>query len=330
MTSTSSQSGTSAAKGRSLTEMVASTEAPAPSTSVPASTWLKTGVLGLLFVAAFWSWIRVMVSTWGHDSNWSHGYLIPLFSVYLIYVRWDELMAVRYRRAWTGLVLLLFALALNILCVYPLQTTYGGFLSVVMGLFGLVLFMCGWRAMLLLWLPVLYLLLAVPIPDRIYSLMSVPLQEMAAKASTTVLGLLGADIISTASQLTVRGESGRWYPLLVAEACSGVRSLMAFVALGVAMAYITDRPIWQRLVLLACIIPVTIFTNMIRVSITCYMYVIDRPELGQKFMHTFLGIAMLIPAAGILWLIGYVMDGLFVEDDEDSQPDSAEPSEEAQ
>jgi exosortase/archaeosortase family protein len=72
-------------------------------------------------------------------------------------------------------------------------------------------------------------------------------------------------------------------------------------------------------VLLAMIIPVVVLTNMARVTITCYMYVIDRPELGQKFMHTFLGMLMLIPAGLVLWGLAKLMDALFEEEEHEEQ-----------
>jgi exosortase len=120
--------------------------------------------------------------------------------------------------------------------------------------------------------------------------------------------------------------SGTHWPLNVVEACSGMRLLMAFMALGVATAYLEDRPIWQRVVLVLLGIPVAIVCNVVRVSITGVMYVLDKPQLGQGFMHDFTGILMLVPAFAMLWAVGWVLQGLFIEEDDDA-PDHAERKE---
>jgi exosortase/archaeosortase family protein len=101
-----------------------------------------------------------------------------------------------------------------------------------------------------------------------------------------------------------------------------MRLLMAFLALGVAMAYIERRPLWQRLVLMGMGIPVAVFTNVLRVTITSYMFVLDRPELGKDFMHEFTGMLMLGPALAMLWLLGWLLQVMFVEegDETDEEP----------
>ena len=85
---------------------------------------------------------------------------------------------------------------------------------------------------------------------------------------------------------------------------------LSALALSVAMAYLTDRPIWQRVVLVGMGVPVAVFANVLRVGITTVMFYLDKPELGQDFMHEFTGLLMLIPAALALWLIAWLMERL--------------------
>ncbi len=109
-------------------------------------------------------------------------------------------------------------------------------------------------------------------------------------------------------------------PLNVAEACSGMRLLMAFLALGVAMAYLHYRPIWQRLILLAVTIPIAIFCNIIRVTITGFIYVLGNPEYAQGIWHDFLGMAML-PLAFLLYgFIAWFMENIFTEESDLHEP----------
>ena len=82
------------------------------------------------------------------------------------------------------------------------------------------------------------------------------------------------------------------------------------------MAYLEDRPLWQRLSLLSVIIPVAIFTNILRVAITITAYYVDHPELGRDFMHSLTGLAMLIPTALILWGFSWLLKRLFIDADE--------------
>jgi exosortase len=107
----------------------------------------------------------------------------------------------------------------------------------------------------------------------------------------------------------------------VAEACSGMRLLMAFFALGVAMAYLHYRPVWQRLVLLASTIPIAILCNIIRVMITGFIYVLGDPEYAQGIYHDLLGMAMLPLAFGLYGALAWFMSNLFVESGQQQTPD---------
>ena len=103
-------------------------------------------------------------------------------------------------------------------------------------------------------------------------------------------------------------------PLNVADACSGMRLLLAFVALGVAMAYLHYRPIWQRLVLLASTIPIAIFCNIVRVTTTGFIYVMIDKKYAVGIYHDMLGLAMLPLAFGLYGLLAWFMSSLFVDE----------------
>lgn len=100
----------------------------------------------------------------------------------------------------------------------------------------------------------------------------------------------------------------------VAEACSGMRLLMAFLALGVAMAYLHKRPLWQRLVLVASTVPIAILCNIIRVTITGFIYILINPGYAQGVYHDLLGMAMLPLAFGLYGLLAYFMSNLFIDE----------------
>jgi exosortase len=276
----------------------------------------------LLAMMNYWQFPS-LVASWMTDPNWSHGFIIPLFSLYLIYARRHEILAAPRRVCLAGLPIMIAGILGTLLGFYPIRTPWFSQLSMVVVIFGLVLYLAGPAVMRIAWLPIVYLALAMPIPDMLYSRIALPLQNFSAKSAAIFLQLCGVQISSSASGLDVTGFSGHVYNLTVAEACSGVRSLIAYVALGVAWAYLEYRPIWQRVVLVSATIPIAIFLNVVRVTITCFMNVIDRPEMGEDFMHSIMGMAMLVPAFLLLWLLNKLLQSMFVEVEDSPQADAA-------
>ncbi|MFH1884153.1 MAG: exosortase/archaeosortase family protein, partial [Planctomycetota bacterium] len=101
----------------------------------------------------------------------------------------------------------------------------------------------------------------------------------------------------------------------------GMRLLMIFLALGVAMAYLHYRPIWQRIILLASTIPIAIFCNIVRVTVTGFIYILIHPKYAQGIYHDGLGLAMLILAFGLYGLLAWFMSSLFTEETEEVTKD---------
>jgi len=301
----------------SLAAMVTESSAPGWRQSFPPQTCAKILVLGGLF-AWLNSWqFRILLRTWVDDGNWSHGFLIPLFSLYFLYSRREELFAARRRVSLLGLPILIAGILLVLVGVYPIQNYWTSHVGMLPILLGLVLYLGGPAALRVTWLPIVFLVFAMPIPGTLYGRIALPLQNFAAAASQLILKVCGVRIVVSHSSLTLLSLTGVERQLTVAEACSGMRMLMAFLALGVAMAYLDDRPSWQRVTLVVMGIPIAVLCNVIRVIITSSMYVWDRPELGQDFMHSFTGMLMLAPALLMLWGLSWLLRGLFVEEDEE-------------
>jgi exosortase len=236
--------------------------------------------------------------------------------VYLLYSRRHELLSARRRTCLWGLPLLILACVFQILG-YWVHNPWSCQVGMTVLLFGLVLYLGGGELAKVTWLPIFFLVFAMPIPEIVYREIAYPLQKLAAHGSAAILKVFGVMIRATESSLQIISRSGKLYTPTVADACSGMRLLMAFLALGVAMAYLEDRPLWQRVVLVLLGIPVAIACNVIRVAITCGMYVLDRPEMGKDFMHEFTGMLMLVPAFGLLWVAGWFMQNIFVEVEEE-------------
>jgi len=286
-------------------------------------TIIKIAVIAGLFVALnFWQF-RVLLIRW-REPDWSHGYIIPLFSAFLIWNTRDALLRAKPRVCLWALPMMLLAFLGQVLAFYhpSLRNNWICQICMVGMLFFLVLYLAGPSVIRVVWLPILYLVLAMPVPGGLYTSMSLPLQNIAAKGSTGILAMLGVQVNATQSNLSITSVSGVLHGVTVAEACSGMRSLLAYVALGVAWAYLEDRPVWQRVTLVLIIIPVAVFCNVVRVAITCMAYYYDEPVLGQDFMHTATGMLMLIPALLLFMLASWLLKKLVIE--EDDSPDATQ------
>ena len=278
--------------------------------------YIKMLIIAGLFYYLFRNEIEIIVRRWITDSSWSHGFLIPLFSLYFINQHKKEILNLQTRPSCLGLFFLICGILFYPFNIVHLNYAYFKPLGMVATLGAVVLFLGGWRLIKYTWLPIAFLVFAVPLPARYYFKLTYPMRELAATVATALLNLvthLEATVSGVVIDVIYKGqqlEPG----LNVAEACSGMRLLMAFLALGVAMAYLHYRPIWQRLVLLASTIPIAIFCNIIRVTVTGFLYVLVHPRYTQGIYHDFLGMAMLPLAFGLYGLLAWFMSGLFIDE----------------
>ncbi len=278
--------------------------------------YIQIGIIGSLLYVYFRIEINKIVGQWINDTSWSHGFIIPLFSLYFLSQSKNEILNLETKPNYLGLVLL-------ILCVlfYPfnmIQIGFGYFspMAMIAALGSVVLFLGGWKLVKHTWLPIVYLVFAVPLPDRYYRAITIPMRKWAATAAAVLMDMVkDVDATATGVMVDVVYKGQRVEPAIdVAEACSGMRLLMAFLALGVAMAYLHKRTIWQRLVLLASTIPIAIFCNIVRVVLTCFIYVFINAEYAQGVYHDMLGLLMLFLAFGLYGCLAWFMTNLVVED----------------
>lgn len=200
-------------------------------------TYVKIAVLGGLIWWIFREEIHTIVNRWITDSSWSHGFLIPLFSLYFLHQNKKDILSMQpqFRPSWiVGLGGLLFLLVLYPVDVAMLKFMYGKPLIMIATIGAVVLFVGGWKLLKYTWLPVAYLFFAVPLPQQLYFQITNPMRKLAAFVSTMILNLvpqLEATVEGSTIDVLYRGV--RLEPGLdVADACSGIRLLMAFVCWG--------------------------------------------------------------------------------------------------
>jgi exosortase len=260
-----------------------------------------------------------MIHRWINDASYSHGFLIPLFSLYFLHQKKDLLLAqTDYKPNWIfGLSLLTLCLVMYPLNIVQFKFGYGQPILMIATLIAMLFFLGGWNLLRYTWLPAGFLFFAVPLPERLYAQITIPLRKLAAEVSAMVLNLvpdLKASVSGVVIDVIYQGKA--LVPALdVAEACSGMRLMMAFVALGVAMAYLHDRPVWQRLVLLLSTIPIAVLCNVVRVTVTGLIFILWDPRYAQGVYHDMLGLLMLPLAFGLYGLLAWLMGNLFMEDE---------------
>jgi exosortase len=183
-------------------------------------------------------------------------------------------------------------------------------------LLGVIIFLCGLPALRYLWLPWLYLFFAIPLPKRTYFQVTNPLRELAARVATAVLRLVpDLDINRSGSiiEYLYKQTTGQ---IGVADACSGMRSTITLCALGVAVTFMSERAWWQRLIMIAACVPIAVFCNTIRVTVTCALHIFIDPKYATGMYHMMLGLIMLLIAFGIFSGLGWLLNNFFVEDEE--------------
>jgi exosortase len=281
--------------------------------------YVKILVVGGLICYLFRIEISQIVGRWLTDANWSHGFLIPIFSLYFVNQKRDYILSLQTKPNYLGLLFLILAIGFYVLNRFsPSGYEYFCRISIVTTLASVVLLLGGWSLIAYTWLPIGFLLFAVPLPERYYKALTIPMREWAASVASGLLNLVPKlDATASGVIIDVVYKGRVLEPALdVAEACSGMRLLMAFVALGVAMAYLHERALWQRIVLLVSTIPIAIFCNVVRVTITGFIYVLVDPKYAQGIYHDMLGMAMLPLAFGLYGFLAWLMSNLFMDESE--------------
>ena len=247
---------------------------------------------------------------------------MPLVGLYFLYANREQLLAAARRPGWLGAVITLGGILLFGYGIWPGQNDFVKDFGMVVTLFGVVALLAGWAVMRIAWFPIVYLICGIPWPGLVYSWVSGPLQHLAAQVAVFVLQLTGVDAQNRGTKIEMPGLHGVPRVLNVAEACSGLKSLMTFIFLAAAIAFLSVRPLWQKIVIVLSAIPIAIFCNVMRVSGQGLLDHYVSPQLSESYAHQFVGVVMLIPAFFLILLVVWVLDRMFVEE-VDEKPQAA-------
>jgi len=251
---------------------------------------------------SYWSISANIFREWQRNDDYSAGQLVPLIALFLVWHQRKTLRRCMLRPCWWGIVLLILAQAARfygLLFMYESAVRY----SMALTLAGLVLMVAGWQVFRNIFGILLFLFLMFPLPGRVHNLISGPLQRMSTTGSVFLLEAFGVRVSREGNVVMLNGE----IPMAVAEACSGLRMLTAFVIVAAFVAYMIRRSKLQKAVLLLSSIPVGVMCNIVRLCVTAVLFLLASSEVAEKFFHDFAGLVMMPVAVllmfGELWLM---------------------------
>lgn len=259
------------------------------------SQW-KLGLLLLLWALVFWPVVPPMVSVWLNHSDNSHALLVPLVSLYFLWDKRADLPQIPISPSRLGWLLLVGSLSLYLLGYL------GGILVVtrlmlVCALIGLTWSCLGTAMVRALAFPLGFLLFMVPVPDTLLGMVAFPLQLIATKISAGLIQFCSIPVYREGNMLYFLQTQ-----LEVAEACSGIRSIMALTMLSVIFAYLATGNRWRKVLLVISAIPIALAANIVRVSGTGILAHFFGDRVARGFLHEFSGLAVFAFGLGVLLL----------------------------
>lgn len=265
--------------------------------------------LAILAVCVLWScWplLQVMARRWSHDPRYSHGFLVPLFAVVLLWTRREQLLEVARQPSTWGLPLIGLGAGLQVA---------GGFIrlewleavSLLPYLAGLVLLIGGWQVFRRSWQAVAFLIFMIPLPWKLEIGLGQSLQALATLASTYTLQTLGFIAFAEGNVICLNQAQ-----INVAEACSGLSMLMTFVAMATAVALVVRLSILERVLLVLSAIPIALIANIARISLTGVLHALAGSEAADLFYHDLAGWLMILFALGLIWIETRLFSLVFV------------------
>lgn len=270
--------------------------------------WITIAALAALLAYSYWPGLLNAQSSWSNP-QYSHGWIVPLFSLGLLFWWRRPVGQVTLSARLAGLGILVGSFALRLLAARYRIVTIDMY-TFVPALLGVFLLAGGWGMFRWAWAPVAFLIFMYPLPDEATRYLLGPLQTLATMVSTYALQTLGFDAYREGNQI-VLGDMH----LGVVDACSGLRMLTIFVALSVALTLVGERDWWENLVILASAIPIALIVNAVRITVTGVMYTVNA-EIAEKIFHDWAGYFMMPMALGMLFLVQQLLAMLVIAEEQ--------------
>ncbi len=252
--------------------------------------------IGLITLGLYAGTLLELEYQWRTEADYSHGYLIPILSVVLLYARRESFPGFGQRFHWLGIGLLLFAVVLRTFGRLFFMEFLEGW-SIVVWLAGCVTLLAGVRVLQWSLPSLVFLLFMVPLPYQIENLLSWKLQSLVTILSSSILRIFGFPAVADGNTIWIEESQ-----MLVEEACSGLRIFVGMAAFAFFWATLIRRAWIDKLIVLASIVPLSILANTVRSVVICISYYWFDGRLAS-LVHDWAGILMILLAAGMVWLV---------------------------
>jgi exosortase len=281
--------------------VLASADAPAQPKDLP---WVAIAWFSVLLIVAYLPILKHLVEQWWDDPDVGHGFFVPLVAGYIVWQRRERLAALKWEPAWWGIGVMFWGGVQAYIGMLGaelfLQRT-----AFLITLVGLLLVLGGKLLVRELAFPLMLLLFMIPIPTVVYNRITFPLQLFASRVAEYFLGLLNIAVLREGNVLELASQK-----LSVAEACSGIRSLLSLSFLSLVYAYFFDIKVWMRWALLLGIIPIAILANAARVTVTGILSEYNT-ELAKGFFHELEGFIIFAIAFAMLYILHLLINWIY-------------------
>lgn len=266
--------------------------------------WKQMAWFGGLLLLCYAPVLYRLGQQWYNDEDMGHGFFVPVVAGYIIWRRREELMAARPETNYWGLLVVLWGAVQFMLGtlganIFLARTAF------LVSLIGAIWYLGGTKVLKVLAFPLALLWFMIPIPAIIYARITLPLQLFASTVAEKVLALFNIPVLRDGNVLELASQK-----LDVAEACSGIRSLLSLSFLALIYSYFFDSKVWMRWALLGATIPIAIAANAARVTITGLMSEY-KPELAQGFFHLLEGWVLFLVAGTLLVMVHQLFNRIY-------------------
>jgi exosortase len=251
--------------------------------------WLYASILGRL------------VGQWWNDPNFSHGFFVPAFALFVLWQDRSRLTSLPRAPSLWGLLILVIALCVLVVGVLGAELFLSR-VSLLLLIAGLVVLFLGWNYLRAVLFPLAFLILMIPIPAIIFNQITFPLQILASKVAATVLPLAGVPVLREGNVINLPTM-----PLEVAEACSGIRSLLSLATLAIIYGYLMETRNSVRVVLTLASVPIAVAANSSRIVGTGLLVQYWDPSKAEGFFHAFSGWLIFVISLVMLFLLHQVI-----------------------
>lgn len=269
--------------------------------------WASLAAVAALVTIIFFDGLAELVHIWSGREEYSHGFLIPVISAFLIWQQKDKLQHIPFAGSWLGIVVVLLGIALFFLG--ELSTLYIIVqYSLLVVLAGVGLSLVGLRGLPLLVVPLVFLAFMVPLPPFLYNNLSAKLQLISSELGVAVIRLFGISVFLEGNVIDLGT-----YKLQVVEACNGLRYLFPLMSFAFLCAYLFKQQMWKRIVIFLSSIPITILMNSFRIGVIGVLVEHWGTGAAEGFLHDFEGWAVFMGCVAILmgemWLLARIGGG---------------------